>query len=303
MRQKTITNSQLLDAIRNRASKFQLNEHFATAQNYLSTARSFNQYIQLRDSAHAQFNAGTVHDYSRYLVTDRKVLRNTQSFYLRFLRATFTAIGGNPQLFSNAFTKVEPTRKRALPASVIKKLDSLQLKGRYAMWRDMFLFSFAARGMAFVDMAYLRHSDIRSGYITYRRHKTGRPMMVKLEPCIQQIINRWSQKNSDYVFPIIKTTGAKGFAEYQSALSAYNKALRTIAVRAGLTKSGLTTLSSYTARHTWATQAYHAGVPVSVISEGMGHSTEQVTRIYLAPLSPTLIDQYNRTLLHSIGFS
>ena len=303
MRQKTITNSQLLDAIRNRASKFQLNEHFATAQNYLSTARSFNQYIQLRDSAHAQFNAGTVHDYSRYLVTDRKVLRNTQSFYLRFLRATFTAIGGNPQLFSNAFTKVEPTRKRALPASVIKKLDSLQLKGRYAMWRDMFLFSFAARGMAFVDMAYLRHSDIRSGYITYRRHKTGRPMMVKLEPCIQQIINRWSQKNSDYVFPIIKTTGAKGFAEYQSALSAYNKALRTIAVRAGLTKSGLTTLSSYTARHTWATQAYHAGVPVSVISEGMGHSTEQVTRIYLAQLSPTLIDQYNRTLLHSIGFS
>lgn len=302
MRQKTITNSQLLDQIRKRACQFQSNEHFATAQNYLSTANSFSHYIQLRDSAHAPFNAGTVQDYSRYLVSERKVLRNTQSFYLRFLRATFTAIGGSPQLFSNTFTKVEPTRKRALPADVIRKLDSLKLKGRYAMWRDMFLFSFAARGMAFVDMAYLRHSDIRSGYITYRRHKTGRPLMVKLEPCMQQIITRWSQKASDYVFPIIKSTGAKGFAEYQSALSAYNKALRNIAARAGLTRSGITTLSSYTARHTWATQAYHAGVPISVISEGMGHSTEQVTRIYLAQLTPTLIDRYNQTLLRTLGF-
>ena len=52
MRQKTLTNSQLLDAIRNRANKFQLTEHFATAQNYLSTARSFSQYINLRGSAH-----------------------------------------------------------------------------------------------------------------------------------------------------------------------------------------------------------------------------------------------------------
>ena len=302
MRQKTITNSQLLDAIRNRAIQFQSTERFATAQNYLSTARSFSQYILLRGSAHAQFNAGTVQDYSRYLVTDRKVLRNTQSFYLRFLRAAFTAMGGSAQLFSNTFTKVEPTRKRALPANVIRKLDSMQLNGRYAMWRDMFLFSFAARGMAFIDMAYLRNSDISGGYISYRRHKTGRSLMVRLEPCMQQIISRWSQKSTDYVFPIIRSTGAKGFAEYQNALSAYNKALRTIAVRVGLTKSGLTTMSSYTARHTWATQAYQAGVPVSVISEGMGHSTEQVTRIYLAQLSPTLIDRYNRTLLHSIGF-
>ena len=188
MRQKTLTNSQLLDAIRNRANKFQLTEHFATAQNYLSTARSFSQYILMRDSAHAQFNAATVQDYYRYLQTERRVLRNTQSFYLRFLRATYCAMGGCADVFKDAYTSVEPTRKRALPAHV------------------------------------------------------------------------------------------------------------------GLAKSGLTTLSSYTARHTWATQAYHAGIPVSVISEGMGHSTEKVTRIYLAQLTPTIIDRYNHTLLHSIGF-
>ena len=313
MRQKTFTNSQLLDAIRNRANKFQLTERFATAQNYLSTARSFSQYIILRDSAHALFNAAIVQDYSRYLQTERRVLRNTQSFYLRFLRATYCAMGGCADVFKDAYTSVEPTRKRALPAHVIKRLDSLPLKGRYAMWRDMFLFSFAARGMAFVDMAYLRQSDIRGGYITYCRHKTGRPLTVKLEPCMQQIITRWSPTtlhtdtnhsnfHPGYVFPIIRSSGAKGFTEYQSALSAYNKALRSIAARVGLAKCGLTTLSSYTARHTWATQAYHAGIPVSVISEGMGHSTEKVTRIYLAQLTPTIIDRYNHTLLNSIGF-
>ena len=263
MRQKTFTNNQILNGILKRADHLKENEHFATAQNYLSCARSFGSYIRSRGTANARFTFQTVQDYSRYLLNERRVLRNTQSFYLR-------------------------------------------------------------------------RSDIRDGYIAYRRHKTGRPLTVRLEPCMQQIITRWSSPTpdtekasysfpnseretnttkhyykeqccSDYVFPIIKSTGARAFTEYQSALSAYNKALKAIAEMAGLTKSGLTksgraTLSSYTARHTWATQAYHAGIPVSVISEGMGHSTEKVTRIYLAQLTPTIIDRYNHTLLHSIGF-
>ena len=302
----------------------------------MSCARSFGSYIRSRDNANVRFTFLTVQDYSRYLLNERRVLRNTQSFYLRFLRATFTAMGGSADLFQDAYTKVEPTRKRALPANVIRRLEELPLQGRNAMWRDLFLFSFAARGMAFVDIAYLRRSDIRDGYIAYRRHKTGRPLTVRLEPCMQQIITRWSSPTpdtekasysfpnseretnttkhyykeqccSDYVFPVIKSTGARAFTEYQSALSAYNKALKAIAEMAGLTKSGLTksgraTLSSYTARHTWATSAYNAGIPVSVISEGMGHSTEKVTRIYLAQLTPTIIDRYNHTLLRTIGF-
>lgn len=223
MRQKTFTNNQILNGILKRADHLKENEHFATAQNYMSCARSFGSYIRSRDNANVRFTFLTVQDYSRYLLNERRVLRNTQSFYLRFLRATFTAMGGSADLFQDAYTKVEPTRKRALPANVIRRLEELPLQGRNAMWRDLFLFSFAARGMAFVDMAYLRRSDISDGYIAYRRH-------------------------------------------------------------------------------TWATQAYHAGIPVSVISEGMGHSTEKVTRIYLAQLTPTIIDRYNHTLLHSIGF-
>ena len=298
MRQKLFTNSQVLDALFNRADYFTRNGHLATAQNYRSTAHSFEKFLTSRCSADTVFSTLTVQDYTRHLTMERMVRRNTLSFYLRFLRATYVSMGGSTDLFADAFTSVEPTRKRALSGKALKALGDLSLSGSMAMWRDMFLFSFEARGMAFVDMTLLKKIDIRNGYILYRRHKTGTPLSVMVESCMEEIMNRWSEPESIFVFPIIKTPEdqIKRFREYQSALNAYNKALRTLAAQVGLPG-----LSSYSARHTWATSAYNAGIPVSVISEGMGHSTEKVTRIYLNQMDNAIIDQANRTLLRSIG--
>lgn len=170
------------------------------------------------------------------------------------------------------------------------------LTGSMAMWRDMFLFSFASRGMAFVDMAYLKNNDIRDGYINYCRHKTGHPLSIRIEPCMQDILDRWCSPHSIYVFPIIRSMGSTAFREYQNGLSAYNKALRCIAKQVGYTN-----LSSYSARHTWASAAHNSGIPISVIQEGMGHSSEQVTRIYLTQLSNTIIDNANHRLLTALG--
>lgn len=296
MRQKKISNLQVLDFIRRRAESFILNEHFATGQNYHRTANSFQTYLTARNSMDAVFSVHTVRDYSLFLITERKVLRNTLSFYLRCLRASWVSLGSDPGIFQDAFTGVEPTRKRALPQSVLIKLGHLPLNGSKALWRDMFLFSFAARGMAFVDMAYLKNNDIRDGYINYCRHKTGHPLSIRIEPCIQDILNRWSCPGSFYVFPIISSCGARGFTEYQNGLSAYNKALRSMAKQVGFSS-----LSSYSARHTWASAAHNSGIPVSVIQEGMGHSSEKVTRIYLTQLSNTIIDNANRRLLTHLG--
>ena len=298
MRQKLFTNSQVLDALFNRVDYFTRNGHLATAQNYRSTAHSFEKFLTLKNLANTFFSTLTVKDYTQHLTMERMVKRNSLSFYLRILRATYVNMGGSSELFADAFTSVEPTRKRALSGKVLKTLGDMSLSGSMAMWRDMFLVSFAARGMAFVDMATLKKIDICNRYILYRRHKTGTPLSVMIEPCMEEIMNRWSEPDSTFVFPIIKTPGdqIKRFREYQSGLNAYNKALRTLAAQVGLPG-----LSSYSARHTWATSAYNAGIPVSVISEGMGHSTEKVTRIYLNQMDNTIIDQANRTLLRSLG--
>lgn len=296
MRKKQSPNSQLLYALHQRAEYFAKIGHFATAQNYRSAAHSFERYLSSRNLMDASFSDLTVRDYTQYLTLERMVRRNSLSFYMRFLRAAWVQMGGSTELFAQAFTSVAPTRKRALSATTLLQLENLQLTGRPAMWRDMFLFSFAARGMAFVDMATLKKNDITDGYIFYRRHKTGTPLSIRMEPCMSNIVNRWTSHDTIYVFPIIKSQGERAFQEYQSGLSAYNKALRSMAL-----KTGLTSLSSYTARHTWATSAYNAGIPVSVISEGMGHSTEKVTRIYLNQMDNTIIDRANQTLLQTLG--
>lgn len=86
------------------------------------------------------------------------------------------------------------------------------------------------------------------------------------------------------------------FSQYQTALGYYNKLLKRISKILDLDIS----LSSYTARHSWATAARNHNVPISVISAGMGHTTEKTTQIYLASLESSVIDQANQNILSAL---
>lgn len=86
------------------------------------------------------------------------------------------------------------------------------------------------------------------------------------------------------------------FSQYQTALGYYNKLLKRISKILDLDIS----LSSYTARHSWATAARNHNVPISVISAGMGHTTEKTTQIYLASLESSVIDQANQSILSAL---
>ena len=147
----------------------------------------------------------------------RGLMRNSSSFYLRSLRSAWRKAMGARTVredpFSQVYTGVDKTVKRAVSLSEIRRLKALDLEGDEAWARDLFLFSFFTRGMAFVDMAYLRKADLCGGLLTYCRRKTGQPMAIRWEPCMQEIVDRLGPTPTEYLLPILTRTGAKTYNE------------------------------------------------------------------------------------------
>ena len=159
--------------------------------------------------------------------------------------------------------------------------------------RDMFLFSFYTRGMAFVDMAYLQKKNLKDNVLTYRRKKTGQLLSIRWEDCMESIVNQYSSLSSPFLLSIIKEPTSNTRKQYHNALTLINHNLKAIGKELGLTLP----LTMYVARHSWASIARDEGIPISVISEGMGHDSESTTQIYLASLETQVIDNANKKIL------
>ena len=201
-------------------------------------------------------------------------------------------------VFRHVYTGVEKTTKRAVPLHVIKQLKSLDLslEPAKAYARDMLLFSFYTRGMSMVDMAFLKKKDLNNGILSYRRKKTGQQLFIKWEPCMQEIVDRHTIPESPYLLPVIGRPGTDERKQYINASHLVNRHLKTIGKELGLSVP----LTHYVARHSWASAARSKNIPISVISEGMGHDSEATTRIYLASLDTATIDKANRLILKSL---
>ena len=230
---------------------------------------------------------------------------NTISPYMRTLQAVYNRWmspgieGYNQVLFKDVYTKVESRTKRALTAEQMEQLrntDFSVLTLRQQQVLTYFLLMFMLRGMPFIDLAHLRKSDLRNRRITYRRHKTGKLMVVDVPPDAMRLLQKYRDKtDSEYLFPLLH--GGLFMEEhhhrYQETLRHFNREL------ARLMKQLLpgVSVSSYTARHTWATLAYHSGVPVGLISQSLGHSSIRVTMTYLKPFDAEVIDRINRQVI------
>ncbi len=279
-----------------------------TAMNYRRAVNSLCGFLEGRDLCFSELTAGFVEQYSDYL-SRKGMVRNSLSFHMRIMRAVYNKAvrrGYAEQSFPfrDVYTGIDRTRKRAISEDIISRLMHLNLEHRASLRfaRDMFLFSFYTRGMAFVDMVYLQKSDIQDGVIRYARHKTGQQLAVRIEPCIRDIIDRYADATSrtPYVFPILKDEdSAECFRKYKSELRTHNHRLKILSDMLGLQHK----ISSYTSRHSWATMARNHNVPLSIISAGMGHSSERTTQIYLTSLENSLIDSANRGLLDAFNNS
>lgn len=296
----------VLAFLRSQITRMTSEGRLGTARNYTRTLNSFSDFLGGADLPFAAFTEPLVEEYSAYLMR-RGVVRNTVSFYMRNLRAVYNKavrqrLAEQCFPFSGVYTGIDHTRKRAVDERLIGRLRNLDLSASaaLALARDLFIFSYCTRGMAFVDMAFLRKRDLSGGEIHYVRRKTGQLMTVRLETCMREIIRRyeWRTRSTPYVFPLLTAEEpGRAYAQYQVALNYYNRQLKRLSQRLGFEGS----LSSYTSRHSWATAARNHRIPITVISAGMGHTSEHTTRIYLSSLESSVIDCANRKILSALN--
>ena len=204
------------------------------------------------------------------------------------------------------------TTKRAISKADIRKIEAYQpvpYVGPYAslrdntarllLARDLFLFSYYCGGINFVDMALLTWSSIGTDLdekprLTYIRQKTGGRFSLRLMPAALSILERYQvgQKRhaTDYVFPILHQTlhrtPTQRHNRSSKIMSQVNADLKVIGSAVGIA----TPLTTYVARHSFATALKRSGVSTGIISEAMGHSDERTTQIYLSEFDTDLVD-------------
>lgn len=293
----------VLDFMQNQIRLMRNANRLGTALNYEKTMKNFVKFLGGVNLPFSAMTEQVIADYNAFLV-QRGMVRNSISFYMRIMRAVYNKavrqkLVEQSHPFTEVYTGIDRTRKRTVSESVISQLYKLNLaEGTpLALARDIFIFSYCTRGMAFVDIAYLKRENIQNGVICYARRKTGQLLSVRIEPSIQRIIDRYSSALSPYVFPILTSTETKpAYEEYQVAINNHNRQLRRLSK---MLPAGCK-LTSYTSRHSWATAARNHNVPISVISAGMGHTSEQTTQIYLTMLENSVIDDANQGLIRSL---
>lgn len=279
---------------------------YSTADKYLSSLRSISKFLRQQGKTSLRMdevNSSLVVDYNVWMKSTGMVM-NTVSFYNRIFRSIYHQAVNEYGLddncpFKSVFTGVAKTRKRAASGREIARIIVSETggKARLDLARDLFAFSYFMRGMAFVDMVYLRKSDIRGGYICYERHKTGTCMMVRLEPEAGRIITKYAgqTEGSRYVFPILgQSEGEEAYKKYRSALSVNNRLLKSFQNNMSLV------LTYYVSRHSWASNAHSLDIPLGVISESLGHTNERTTEIYLRHLETGRLDRANRKVMGGI---
>ena len=283
---------------------------FGTARSYRSLRSAWVKFADRRQWRFSQLDGGTVSAFAAYLES-RGRKRNTVTFYLRTLHALYNrarVYGCAPihrDPFPNVSFKPARTPKLAVNRSLLRILATSDFGDcELNEARDMFLFSFYARGMSFVDICYLRKENIRGGTLHYERQKTHQPFSVALTPQLQEIISRYDDPASPWALPCMgrgmirsafrneEMAGdmppGKLYTFYRMALQYYITQLKKVSRSVGCRR-----LTFNVARHTWATEARGMGVPMPHISEGLGHTSERTTRCYLAQLDSGTVDRIN----------
>ena len=269
---------------------------------FRTAIRSLRRYLAGRDELEwGEFNGAMLAGYETYM-RRAGLCPNTTSFYMRTLRSIFNVAASRgltrtASPFARVYTGIDRTRKRAIDIDALHLIYRTPLDDApsLAFARDMFIFSFCTRGMPFIDIAYLRKTNLREGKIVYLRHKTGQSLAVAIEPVVKNIIDKYSEPVRPWLFPIFiggEEGEEKMLARYNSVYHRVRRNLERLRIRLGLE----TRISTYVARHSWASIAKKIDIPIGVISEALGHDSESTTRIYLATLDTARIDHANHLI-------
>ena len=273
------------------------------ADRYYSAFEKLRKFTQGKDITFAELTRDRMEMWEAWMKQEGNCM-NTISYYNRILRTLYNKavddeIIEDTKPFKKCYTGNEKTVKRAIPIAKVKQLAHIDLsdkKKHIQFARDMFMLSFYTRGMSWIDLVTLKKTDIQQGVIVYRRHKTSQKLYIKIEKPMKELFEKYWDDDSDYLLNIIKSKDDKGARrESKNALFRINKALHELGKYVGVEN-----LTMYVARHSWASACKASNIPLSVISEGMGHDSEETTRIYLAQLDTSVVDKANRKIINQV---
>lgn len=298
----TDTGCSVFDFIRAQvAHKKQLGK-IRSSETYQTTLNSFMRFREGIDLTFDMIDSELMEHYEAAL-RRHGLLRNTSSFYMRVLRTNYRLAvekGLTPDRhpFKHVYCGMDKTVKRSISFAEIKKIKELDLSRKRVMdfARDMFIFSFCTRGMSFIDMAYLKKNDLKHGCLTYRRKKTGQLLVIEWTKQMQDILDKYKPNSTQYLLPIITREDGNERRQYQNQMRKINRRLKDIATSIKLPVP----LSLYYSRHSWATIARCKDIPISIISEGLGHDSEITTQIYLDSIKSYEVDKANRKILKDL---
>ena len=277
---------------------------YGTAKTYDNVLRSYGKFRNGNDLTFKDMTEEMMQEYEAWMLHNG-LKRSSSSCYMRTLRTLYRqavedGLADDCDIFRKVRVSVGKTRKRAVTPYVIQAILALDLTGRPSLdfARDIFMFSFYTRGMSFVDIAYLKKSNLRNGFLTYNRRKTFQSLTIEWERPMQEIVNRYVRQTagSPYMFPIVSGDAFAGHQTYEQALQRINRSLKRIGGMIGLSVP----LTTYVARHSWASIARNLDVPLSVISEGLGHDSDKTTQIYLASLDTSMINRANKKIIKKV---
>ncbi len=291
----------LFSIVRRHAERLYADNKIGSSNKFKQLLNSLRRFRDGKDLSIFDLNADLVEAYDAWMRL-QNLKRNTRSFYHCRLRTIYNKMvaGGiiepaSRSPFENVFTGMDATTKRAISKDEIFRIQQLDLSANPAQdfARIIFLLSFYLRGMSFIDMAYLRKSDIRDGILTYCRHKTGQQLSIKWEQQMQDVVDALPKSETDYLLPIITKEGAEGRKQYENKMKSVNRRLKSVAQKAGISVP----LSTYWSRHSWSTIARDNDVPISIISKALGHNSIVTTQIYLDSISNDKVDEANRLVI------
>lgn len=275
-----------------------------TAKTYRDALSSFARFRQGTDIALDELNAEMMTLYEAWMKS-RGLKRNSSSCYLRTLRTLYRkavemGLTTDKGIFRHVFTGFAKTSKRAIPLEAIRTIRLLRLPAGSPLIfaRDMFILSIYLQGISFVDLAYLRKSDIRNGVLQYDRKKTRQSLNIGWEPSMQAIVETYAHltTESPYLLPIITHADGTERRQYEKAEHNINRNLKKIGRIAGLRIP----LTTYVARHTWATTMRDMGYDLSIVSTGLGHDSLKTTQIYLSSIDTTVVMEANKKMIDKI---
>lgn len=278
----------------------------ATAELYQVAIGHFLRFTGDKEIRMEAISKTLITDFTAYL-QQRRLATNSVNSYLSALRAIYNAALHEGLLypekppFEGMRLRRSPTTKRAIAVSLIYRLAETRKENEdplRELTTDLCLFSFLACGMPFVDMAFLSRENICGNELVYRRKKTGSLIRMEISDGMRRLIRKYQPADGKrrFLFPILPDAEQLTRARYKYRLALHNKELKAIGIEQGLPIR----LTSYVIRHSWASAALDNEVPVAVISQALGHSSEKTTRYYLSELDTSKLTDARRKVSGAI---